>query len=1078
MKVEPESNLPRTARPTTAGDVAIIGMACMFPGAPNLEAYWQNIVNKGDAISDPPPEAWDAEMFYDPASNGNDRVYCKRGGYLGPLAVFNPLDYGIMPVGLEGGEPDQWMALKVAHEALADASYLERLKENPEERHRTAIILGKGTYLNRGNLNMVQHSLVVDQTLQALLTLHPEYTEDDLLLIRQELKQRLPPFNVETAPGLVPNIVVGRIANRLDLMGPAYTVDAACASSLIAIEVGLRELLTGQCDLALVGGAQVTTPIPILALFSRLNALSRRQEIRPFDKDADGTILGEGIGLIVLKRREDAERDGDRIYAFVKAVGSASDGRAMGVLTPRVEGEQLALRRAYQTAGVAPETVERIETHGTGTPVGDAAEIQALQELFARRPDRLPHCALGSVKSMIGHTMPAAGIAGVVKTTLALYHKVLPPTLRCDDPNPKLEIEKTACYLNSEARPWIHGAAAAPRRAGVNAFGFGGINAHVILEENPNLDEAVTPSHLRCWESEVIVLEATSRGQLVERTERLRAHLEANPHTDLLDLAYTLNTALSSLPYRLAVVAHSLDDLQKKLARALRRLADPACRQIKDVKGIYFFEAPLYPEGKLAFLFPGEGSQYPNMLADLCLHFPEVRACFDRIDRIFVDHPRNYLPSDFIFPRPTFGGRSEIESHLWQEDGAIEAVLTANQALFTLLSRLGLRPDAIVGHSTGEYSAMRAAGVILLDDEIFTREHVLDLNRIYGEQAANALDAPRAILLAVGASLERVSAILEQVQGTIYVGMDNCPHQTVLVGEAAAVETAAELMRRQGLLSETLPFDRAYHTPLFTANSQTLRRFFDRLPLAPPQTRLYSCTTAALYPGDGDAMRALAIEHWIKPVRFRETIQAMHADGARLFVEVGPRGNLTAFVEDILRGQPHQAISANLQHRSGLSQLHHLLGLLSAQGVPVRFDTLYQRRRPRKLSLESTENAAARPQKPDGRLKLATGWAGMTISPEVAAQLRERVSQRSAANRGASTAVPTTPAGPVMPTPPRPAEAAPASPTRKRSSSSNDHIEQGRPEPSSPLLNASASTAVMQAHFQLMEQFLEAQQAI
>ncbi len=346
--------------PPLRGDIAIIGMSALFPGAPNLAVYWQNIVSKVDAISDVPPEAWDEQIFYDPQSTETHRVYCKRGGYLGPIARFNPLAHGIVPLAVEGGEPDQWLALQLAEDALLDAGYAERI----DVRQRTAVIIGKGTYINRGNMSLLQHGLMVEQVIQVLRPLHPELTEQDFEAVRAELKRSLPPLNTDTASALVPNIIAGRIANRLDLMGPSYTVDGACASSLLAIEIAVRDLLTGQCDLALVGGAQVTTPIPILTLFCQLNALSHREQMRAFDAGADGTILGEGIGMVVLKRREDAERDGDRIYAVIKGVGSSSDGRAMSVMAPRLEGEMLALQRAYTMAGVDPRTVELIEAHG------------------------------------------------------------------------------------------------------------------------------------------------------------------------------------------------------------------------------------------------------------------------------------------------------------------------------------------------------------------------------------------------------------------------------------------------------------------------------------------------------------------------------------------------------------------------------------------------------------------------------------------------------------------------------------------------------------------------------------------
>jgi acyl transferase domain-containing protein len=469
-------DLPKTQNQGPQDDVAIIGMACIFPGAPDAETFWENILNKVCSISDP-PEDWQADIYFDPDSHANDRIYCKAGGYLKELATFNPLDYGVMPRSIDGSEPDQFLALRVAHEALSDAGYLDR----SFNRERTEVIIGRGTYFNRGYVTLVQHGLVVDQTIRLLKSLHPEYSEEELQEIRGKLKASLPPLSPETIPGLVPNIMCGRVMNRLDLMGSSYTVDAACASSLIALNIALSDLRTGRCDLAIAGGVQVSTPALIYMVFCQLNALSRRGQIRPFDKEADGTLLGEGLGMVVLKRREDAERDGDRIYALVKGVGIASDGRAVGLLAPRLEGEILAIRRAYTQTGIPPETIGLIEAHGTATSVGDATEIEAMRRVFGAQERYGPRIAVGSVKSMIGHIIPASGIASVIKMALALHYKVLPPML-CDEPNPELRLDKTPFYLNTEALPWIHGARH-PRRAGVNAFGFGGINAHAILEE-------------------------------------------------------------------------------------------------------------------------------------------------------------------------------------------------------------------------------------------------------------------------------------------------------------------------------------------------------------------------------------------------------------------------------------------------------------------------------------------------------------------------------------------------------------------------------------------------------------------
>jgi phosphopantetheine--protein transferase-like protein len=964
--------LPNLSKNTVAQeDIAIIGMACLFPSAPDVQTYWQNIVAKVDAVTDPPTEAWDSDIYYDPDSPEDDRVYCKRGGYIGPLAYFDPLKHGVIPTAIDGSEPEQWLALQVAYDALANAGYRNRIPEA----ERTAVILGKGTYLNHGNLSMVQRGLVVDQTIEIIKTLCPEFTKTDLKTIRQELKQCLPSFSPETAQGLIPNVIAGRIANRLNLMGPCYTVDGACASSLLALEIAIRDLSANKIDLAIIGGSQVSTPVPILGLFCQINALSHRQQIRPFDKDADGTILGEGIGMIVLKRRSDAKRDGNRIYALIKGVGSSSDGRGLSVMAPRAEGEELALRRAYEMADVSPRTIGLIEAHGTGTPAGDLAEIQALKRVFGPRQGNLPWCAIGSVKSMISHTLPAAGIAGIIKAALSLYHKVLPPTLNVDEPNPKFELEKTPFYINTETRPWIHGSNEAPRRAGVNAFGFGGVNAHVILEENPVDNESNIQSLHHYWETEVCILEGKSRSDVIDRIKHLQKVLISKQEAHLKDIAYTLNTNLKGAPYRLSLIASSLEDLQKKLERGLIRLNDPGCKQIKDVKGIYFFEKPLYSKGKIAFLFPGEGAQYVNMLSDLCIHFPEVRSNFDRMDRIFAGHARGYLPSEYIFPAPSFSTaeRKIVEERLWKMDGAVESVLIANNALFNLLSRLEIRPDVVLGHSTGEYSAMRASGIFNLIDDSDNGKRALDLNRSY-EKIAAKNEIPRAKLIAVSADSASVATFLDRVNAEIYIGMDNCPHQTVIAVTEADVQKVIEELNHEELIYQILPFDRPYHTPLFKRFAATLRQFFARWPVASPTMPIYSCTAIATYPSDPDEIRKLAVDHWLRPV------------------EVGPKGNLTAFVDDILRGQDYAAIPANVQHRSGITQLNHVVGFLAAHAVPMKFDYIYERRAPQQVSLNEIFTDKQTNSEPTFVKKLLTGWPSMRISSETIKRLRPSAS--------------------------------------------------------------------------------------
>ena len=923
------------------GDIAIIGISCLFPGAGDAKQYWRNIVSKVNSIGDPPP-GWEAELYFDPSSTANDRIYCKKGGYLGDLAAFDPYEYGVMPKAIDGGEPDHYLALRMASEALKDAGYCKDTI-SPE---RTEVIIGRGTYINRGVTNLFQHGVVIDQTINILKELHPEYSDADLQGIRKLLKDKLPPFIPETTPSLVPNVLAGRIANRLNLMGTNYIVDAACASSLVAVDNGMRDLIDKRCDLAIVGGVNAYIPPQILMIFCQINALSRKQELNAFDESADGTLLGEGIGFVVLKRKEDAVRDGDRIYAVLKAVGVASDGRVLGLLAPRAEGQALAMKRAYDDCGVSPETIGLVEAHGTGVPVGDITEIQSLASVFGSRKGGRASCALGSVKSMISHLIPAAGIAGLIKTALALHHKVLPPTL-CERPNPKLGLEKTPFYLNTEARPWIHGTDL-PRRAAVNAFGFGGINAHAILEEHGEALEQFNAE----WDSEALLIGADSREALSLEIARVKAFLEKEKDASLKDLAYTLSLAVDK-PFRLSMVVGSTEEAVRKLGYASDKLKDSSVSRIRDKSGIYYFEERPVEGGKVAFLFPGEGSQYAGMLSDLCIAFPEVRSVFDLVDRAFSKRKRDYLPSHTVFPLPL--GQDSGAERLWKMDAAAESVFTASQSLIKLMELLKIKPDAMLGHSTGEYSALLASRTIDLKGDDGFVDFVLGVNAVY-EELAKAGRIKEGALLTVGAvDRDKLASVVNSSAGRVFVAMENCPNQAVLCGEEEDIAAAESALRGTGAISLRLPFARAYHTPLFSEVSDALRKHFDTVSVKPSEVAVYSCVTASVYPSDHEGIRDLATIQWASKVRFTDTVEAMYASGVRTFIEVGPRGNLTAFVDDILRKKPHLALASNLHRKSGLSQINELVALLYANHVPFDPSALYSRRAPVRLSMDGEQ---------------------------------------------------------------------------------------------------------------------------
>src|SRR5208282_1204506 len=531
------------------GDIAVIGMACIFPGADGPDQFWRNIRGKQVHIGDPQPD-WGAERYLN--ATGPTRLASAAGGYLGDLYRFDPIELGVMPNAIDGGEPDQFLALKVARDALADAGCPAHYDHT-----NTGIVLGHSTYLHRGTGSAIQHGVVVDQTIELIRQLLPDAPAAALDQLRSALVAQLPPFNADIAPALVPNVMTGRIANRFDLRGPNYLIDAACASSLLAVKAAMEELRSGRSDLMLAGGVNATIPSIATIVFNHLGALSQRAAALPFDAMADGTLLGEGLGIVVLKRIDDARAAGDRIYAVLKGVGQSSDGKGAGLLAPRLEGEVLAIRRAYEDAGLEPEGLGLVEAHGTGIPLGDRTEIGALREVFGQRDGDMPRIALGAVKSMIGHCIPAAGIAGLIKTVLALHHRVLPPTI-CGEVSEALGIDQTKFYTNTETRPWI-ASRKTRRRAAVNAFGFGGINSHAVLEEAPEPAGGVRPAYLA---AELVVLSAPDADRLVAAVDELRSslagHLAQEP---LAAVAAALAAKDITGPVRLAIVAEDLADL-------------------------------------------------------------------------------------------------------------------------------------------------------------------------------------------------------------------------------------------------------------------------------------------------------------------------------------------------------------------------------------------------------------------------------------------------------------------------------------------------------------------------------------
>lgn len=995
--------------------IAIVGVAGCYPEAPDVRAYWRNILAKVDAVADADPD-W-IGPYYEQDTRADDRTYTVKGGFLRDLAKVDPQAFGVMPSVAAGSDPDHLITLKIARDALSDAGYLNR----DFDRERAGVIIGRGTYGNRALGGMLARGFFFDQMLDVIQRLRPDFSDADLRELRAAFKEQLPPFTGEHVGVLTPNAIAGLVANRLDLMGPSFIVDAACASSMMALETAVRELLSGRCDLMITGGVHVHTPPTIFIQFCQINALSRNK-IRPFQKGADGTLLGEGVGLMVLKRLADAERDGDRIYAVIQGIGTASDGKAKGLLAPRMEGQALALRRAYESSGIDPRTVDLIEAHGTGTPVGDATEIQVLSTILGGRGAG-PRIAISAVKSMIGHAMPASGCASMIKTALALHHRVLPPML-CDEPDPELHLERTPFYLNTESRPWVHGHGT-PRRAGVNAFGFGGINAHVILEEYVPSRTSCTVLH-KPGRSELVLLGAASASELASRARQALAHLRAPLPASLEEIAAACAKHAQGA-HRLALVAGDESELQKQLEEAIAKLEAPGCKPFRTRGGMHYGtgDAP----GKLCFLFPGEGSQYSGMLADLCLSFPAVRDWFDVIEQNAMARGAESRAA-LLYPPPTLiqaDARQDMERRLFDLDVATESVFAASLGLYALFSELGFQPQGLLGHSTGENTALTVWTRGVVEQRHRVVESMRALSAIY-RRLDEAGQIVAGTLLTVGALKPDAHAALLADGGEMVVAMDNCPNQLVLFGSPEAAARLQEKLAAQGAVCAALPFGRAYHTAAFRPMAEAILAYLSSIEFAEPLdgVDMYSACSAGRFPRDTAGMCALTARQWESPVRFTRTVRQMYADGYRVFVELGPSSNLTSFVGDILRGEKDViAVASNSRRKDGVSQLHATLAQLHAAGVHFDAERLLAHRA---LSVPDLLGAPRVPGRVPQSLKLR--MPTVTLPEKFARPL------------------PAAPASPMPSAPPLEREAA---------------------------IPADPRSAALQGHFTLMQEFLASQ---
>lgn len=868
--------------------IAIIGMAGRFPKAQNITEFWQNVRDGVDGVttfSDTELElsVSDQEVIKD---NPN---YIKKGAVVEGADLFDASFFGLLPKEVELMDPQHRLFLECSWQALEDAGY---------DPHRYAGVIGvfAGCYMNT--------------YLLANLESNPDFIAG--------LANSFHGGSLQTELGNDKDYFATRVAYKLNLTGPSITMQTACSSSLVAITQACQNLLTYQCDMALAGGATLRFPQKRGYLYTEGGMVSPHGQCRTFDAQAKGTIFGNGVGVIMLKRLRNAIEDGDSIYAVIKGWGINNDGGLKFSYTaPSVNGQSEAIALAHALAGITADSIGYIEAHGTGTTLGDPIEIEALTRAFRATTDQKQFCAIGSAKTNIGHLDVAAGVTGVIKTALSLHHEQIPPSLHFDTPNPKIDFPNTPFFVNTELRPWPR-TEQRPRRAGISSFGVGGTNAHVVVEEAPMRQQVPInrPTYL-------LPLSAKSEQALAEMSTNLAHYLQENPTLSLADVAFTLQQGRVEFNHRRFICAADT-------SAAIQGLTNTNAKN---------YQRTSQRNAPVVFMFPGQGAQHVNMGRELYQTEPLFKAAIDQCAQILQPH-LGFDLRDALYP--TAENTAAAEQEINQTYIAQPGIFAISYALASLWLSWGIEPQALIGHSIGEFVAACLAGAFSLEDAL----------KIVAARAQLMQDLPAGSMLAIRLPEEEVRKILPQ---KIDIAVVNSVNLCVVSGPTEAIKTFQTQLEEQNITARFLHTSHAFHSWMMAPAVESFLAEVQAIALHAPQRPILSTVTAAWLTEKQATDPHYWANHLLETVYFAPAVQALLEEEAYQFIEIGPGQTLTTLTkQNPAKSTAHVVVSSLPHAQQSSSAAEHItqtLGQLWLAGQQINWPSLYGPHQPQRVHL-------------------------------------------------------------------------------------------------------------------------------